>query len=480
MEVDMERVFARFAAVAMVFVLASASRLQGQTQQNGQVSNATGTSEKVAPTVISTPDTRLVIGAEDYAASASPSNVALLLDGMLSAPMRSTKRGMSKVWVNFRLGGAPVAASTITVGQLLPLTTGDLVAGLSSVQPVIQGLSLDHLVQGLRTRAGVQVPITSPINFEDDTQYTFQLNAVGGFGFSTPVNAQVAAPQIWVYDPSNVNLTSAYPQHTNSTTSKPYDYIAFVPPDRSRFFAEWSAGLRLETHHFHDATDATGTPNGKKVEAAFPGIFDITIGQNQEITAGSLKGAVLHLGGFYPLPGEAAAAFYLFGAIDTHLAKPTANDAASTALYLAAAPGTVKLTDSTVDVRAIVPGDRDEWRFGVGVDALVLFKGLKGLAPSATTPTLTNLVCTSATGSDTTCTASGKNLSNYKSIQLTNTDDASNTITGTFSPPTNGGDATAKFTAADWTKVVAGKTYSISLLDANNKAAAMKLTYRKN
>ncbi|MBZ5558637.1 MAG: hypothetical protein LAO77_15300 [Acidobacteriia bacterium] len=344
--------------------------------------------------ILSSSDTRIVVGGEDGAPSAMPTSLNAVLDVMLMAPIARRLGG----WLDLRLSSAPAASSTVTIGQL-----SSALGSTTSLSTSLQGERFDKVLAGFTMKMGFDVPILARQRLRMDTQYSIEPDAIFGFGLKTPLNAQVDAPQTYYYNTASQPFKDAYPQLDDPIRNKKYDVIAFVPQDRSRFYSEWFAGLRLKTHHYHESDNAAHTDaygNRKKIDAAFPGIIDITFGQNQAITAGLWNGTVAHVGAFYPLPLEgAAAAFYVFGSVDVHMTSavpspsPSPNGTANTlsvgktntstaVFYLQPAQTSdgkpLPLFDEkgqpTVQIQPINPADRDEWRFGVGVDLGTLLR----------------------------------------------------------------------------------------------------------
>lgn len=138
--------------------------------------------------------------------------------------------------------------------------------------------------------------------------------------------------------------------------------IAFVAPERDRFFRQYYAGFRLKT--LFDDTEVKYQP----------ALFDITFGQNEAIT-GILKGVIMRLDGSTPLPISKAGFLYLFGSVNMRLGR---NRETSPAFFLELTTG-VSLTAADtivfpVDRLLFQTKDRDVFRIGVGVDVFKLFK----------------------------------------------------------------------------------------------------------
>jgi hypothetical protein len=103
-------------------------------------------------------------------------------------------------------------------------------------------------------------------------------------------------------------------------------------PNGDRFFRQYYGGVRVQsTQHTH--------------------IVDITVGQNEAITGGTFRGAVLRVDSFYALPLTPGNFLYLFG---TAIVRTSPR-----------APGIGS------------DGGHDYYRIGVGVDFLQMLKALR-------------------------------------------------------------------------------------------------------
>ncbi len=141
-----------------------------------------------------------------------------------------------------------------------------------------------------------------------------------------------------------------------------YKNIAFVAPERDRFFRQYYAGFRLKTLF-----------ENKEVQYQ-PALFDVTFGQNEAIT-GILKGVIMRLDGSTPLPVSKAGFLYLFGSVNMRLGR---NRETSPTFFLEPTTGvSLTATDTIVfpvDRLPFQTKDRDVFRIGIGVDVFKLFK----------------------------------------------------------------------------------------------------------
>jgi hypothetical protein len=138
-------------------------------------------------------------------------------------------------------------------------------------------------------------------------------------------------------------------------------HIGFIPPDRLRFYRAWGAGIRLTTHYFAD---------DKKTESArAPATYSFTLGQDENVAGGSLKGWVAKFDVFYPLPitGNGSRFIYLFGNGNMRVAGASN----ITPFVLAGPDPGITGTEPSVAIVAR-PSNRDSYRLGVGIDAVGL------------------------------------------------------------------------------------------------------------
>ncbi len=138
--------------------------------------------------------------------------------------------------------------------------------------------------------------------------------------------------------------------------------IAFVAPERNRFFRQYYAGFRLKTF-FSD-----------KETQFLPAMFDVTFGQNEAIT-NRLQGVIMRIDGSTPFPVSKAGFLYLFGSVNMRLGR---SKEITPTFFLEPATN-VSLTNADtivlpLDRSPFQTKDRDVFRIGVGADLFKLFK----------------------------------------------------------------------------------------------------------
>jgi hypothetical protein len=292
--------------------------------------------------------TRLTTGLEIAGGKPGDQKTTYLVDFLLTAPLtpeRDKRRSpLLGTWLNARLTSVPQQSVT-KVKQFV-----------GGFQPELLEASSKDLVNGLTFLAGVEFPLGRGVDFDSD-KYRLSPMLVVAAGFITPGNASEQIP-IFKLTPearSTFNVPA-------DTAEKKYGHIAFVSPERDNFYTQWYVGLRLRTNHYPKA--------GVDKQSRFPGIIDITVGQNSAVNGGTLgKGLkVWRIDAFYPLPKQG---IYLFGAAFLHRKQR----AERTPLILQAADAAVAVTGSDVFVHTLTPEERvrDLWKFGIGVDLIALF-----------------------------------------------------------------------------------------------------------
>lgn len=138
-----------------------------------------------------------------------------------------------------------------------------------------------------------------------------------------------------------------------------YQNIAFVLKDRDSFYRNYFGGLRFETHY---GDTAPVRPSGQ---------FDLTVGQDEAITGGRMRGAVIRLDGFFPLPIGKGNLVYLFGTAQLGLKRTNIKDP----LLLPLADQNQTLTGEHTWIVPVPAASRDTYRIGVGVNLLQVFTG---------------------------------------------------------------------------------------------------------
>lgn len=294
---------------------------------------------------------RVVGGFEQSGASASKSKQNFFYDMFITVPFpfrQAVDRDFGprfRLWGDIRIASAPRDFS-LPVREFVANPAQEL--GATKVSEVAQ--SADYLI-GFEFNLGGLVKLLP--SFDRKTKQKFSIGLIAAVGGITPLNPRDTL-QVFKVSPEAVNR---FPQATGK------DFIAFVSPDRDRFFRQYFVGFRLKTYYF----SLVDRPLYR-----FPAVLDVAWGINESVTGGRVHGGVFRLDAFYPLPWESSRFVFLFG---TALLKP-ARARITDPLILEAAPNTVTVPAPNVAIVTLPQINRDYYRFGVGVDAISLFKKL--------------------------------------------------------------------------------------------------------
>ncbi len=303
--------------------------------------------------------TRGIIGLEQAgAASASPEQ-KLFLEFNLSAPLfRKAGKPIDApiwLWLNPRITSLPQQNSS---------SIAEFATATNFFSPFTGG-KVNDIAQGFEFLGGLEIPIplhgkrvTGPIasGFGNETKVRFGVSLVGGVGMITPFNPQKSVQVFKV----NQTVRDRFPGIAPTD-----EFIAFVSPDRSRFFRQYYGGLRLKSYYVKTNTD--------DLDSIFPGILDFTIGQNESVTGGVLRGAIFRFDGIYPLPfikGDKRGSIFVFGSAQMKLT----DSQKLPPIFLQLPDATVAVPGQNVFIQELPPQDRDYYRLGVGVDLIRLLK----------------------------------------------------------------------------------------------------------
>ncbi|MFT3744574.1 MAG: hypothetical protein QM785_09770 [Pyrinomonadaceae bacterium] len=306
--------------------------------------------------------TRAIVGIEQVGASSANSKGSPFLDFYFDTPF-SIPFGRRKfefsTWANLRLSSIPVQTFA-NLGNFGTFPTFlsenstksndlaqsfDFLVGLQTKIPGISGKWGQGFLPGkssifLIASAGAINPLSS-----DKSAQIFKIPTVVSMGMT-------------VVDPNFLNI---FPEAAGKTN------IAFVSPDRDKFFRQYYAGIRMKTEFQNDS-------EGNRV---FPAMVDFSVGQNEAIT-GTLRGVILRADGSTPLP-VFGGRLTIFGSTQLRLGRRVKE---TFPLFLNPADSAATLTATST---AIVPIDRyprtisgrDIFKLGIGVDLFRIFKQTK-------------------------------------------------------------------------------------------------------
>jgi hypothetical protein len=274
---------------------------------------------------------------------------ASLMEKLLSYPGASKQHGVWG-WLDAKIGSMPTQ-KTSALSSLSSVSSAVSSSGIQSVGDIAQTLEFrTGLSFYLSRRIGFISGFggSSPINPVSGAQeYSLSGNLYKQFANQSPASQslQQTYPQLWNALQTNQPIQGCYtttPAPSGCTTT-----VAFVLPNRSRFYRSYFGGLRLWTKEGD--------------QSIFPGLLDLTVGQNETVTGGVLRGVVLTLTGDYPLAGGT---FRLFGSAFMRISSNTNG----VTMDMSPVTSAVSPTSSSVVIQSTVPLDQDYFRVGVAVD----------------------------------------------------------------------------------------------------------------
>jgi hypothetical protein len=300
-------------------------------------------------------EVRSVVGLEQSAASSSDPRLTYLLDFFIDRALgneRDATNAQWLVWGNVRLASMPVQQQGASVGTLL----GNLAGAVN--------LNANELLQSAEFQTGVEWRPGRFIWKNTTLNRVRTAGLIAGFGASGPLNPKQGVA-LFNAPAQAAQLFSTFPAELAAqgfTPANPPKYLAFTTPDRPQFYRQWMAGLRISTFDLKNP----GNP---------PATYTATIGQDELVTAGMLRSAVVRFDVFYPLPVNQGGLnfIYLFG---TATLRAGAALPGTAPLFLD--PAQAGITPTTPGTAVLVsPGNRDYYRIGIGVDLVNALRQLK-------------------------------------------------------------------------------------------------------
>lgn len=304
------------------------------------------------------PMLRTIVGFEQAGVSAAQSQQDFFLDLLYDRPIAFASADALgpklRLWGNLRVSSVPQQISTdvATFATTFPQQVGQL-----KVNEVAQAF---EFLGGTDYRFW-EYPNDSTYKSTDqqndpDTQTKISSSFILGGGVITPISPKDSA-QIFEVPSNQPAFFTQFPQAVGK------QFVVFTLPDRNRFFRQAYGGLRMKTNFI-------GSSN------RYPETFDLTYGFNESVTGGKIRGGVMRLEGFVPIPYAKASWIYLFG---TGLFKPGGRATISNPFLLAAAPSGTLPTDPNAVVITTPQPDRDYYRVGIGIDFVNLVANWKNI-----------------------------------------------------------------------------------------------------
>ncbi|HKW75253.1 MAG TPA: hypothetical protein VJN64_06980 [Terriglobales bacterium] len=362
------------------------------------------------------PLTRGVVGLDLSAVSSQTVKQAYFVDFDLLAPFRFFANHNDALedrwwfWLNPRITSLPKAADFSSLSTISE--TGSFFTNFSS-----KG-SVSDIAQGFDVNGGLEFALLKPRDGIPwwgeyvNTQARLGISVIGGAGMSTPFSVENTD----IISQVNQGICDAFKAQRGETASGPAglvctfpsgasnpvivapnpapgpnapatvqdQFIDFFTPEQSRFFRRYYAGFRLKTYFF--SPDVQGDCNAarKRCDAPydiFPGIIDLTVGQDEAVTAGKFRKLLLRAEGVYPLPFYPG--LHIFGSVYTSWAGNNADPPFN--FFAVNSPANGASNDFNTFRFPTPLLNRDYFRIGIGLDLIQVFKKDKGGQPSSST-----------------------------------------------------------------------------------------------
>jgi len=262
-----------------------------------------------------------------------------------------------RVWAATRFLSAPQSGEA---------TIGTSVNGFATT---VTGLKVKDAVRVFDFLGGIEARLfgNSALlpSFDRQTKQKFSLSFIASLGFTTPDDQRLNIFKFNVpNDPSNLPAEI-------KVAIKDKNFVAFVPFDRDRFFRQYYAGLRMQTFFFNQHNIPL---------QRFPAQFDFTVGQNEYVTGGLLRGPIFRVDSYFPLPYDGLKFINLYG---TAFLRP-AHVKTGTPLLLQPVDGNPQtnfVPDKNTGLVPVRQFDRDYYKIGVGIDFLSLLQMIRNRQP---------------------------------------------------------------------------------------------------
>jgi hypothetical protein len=307
--------------------------------------------------------TRMVLGFQQAGASGANSDQKFFFDFYISRPFHFGDNGQENLdartrwWGNVRVASAPRQISS-------PVSTQALGSSLKSLKVNELAESAEFLT-GLDFRLG---QICCALWSQSGTsRERFALSFIVGGGATGPLKGETNAGnpvfQVQQASPDYARLVQMFPQAAK------YPYLSFIPPSRNQYFAEYFGGFRLTTRYADKyATPSTGPP----------AMVAFTVGQNELVTGGHLRGAVGRVEAFFPLStgrSDLLSSIYLFGNAQLRLKGPQ-NVQPFNLTDVATITNPMPAPGATNTVYLVTPSNRDIYSIGLGLDLVKILNSL--------------------------------------------------------------------------------------------------------
>ncbi|MFZ0959927.1 MAG: choice-of-anchor D domain-containing protein [Terriglobia bacterium] len=274
---------------------------------------------------------------------------ASLMGNLFRYPWTKSPQSGVWGWLDAKIGSIPTQKSS----ALSSVTNISSTVSSSGVQ------NIGDIAQTLEFRTGLSFYLRQPVALILGLGSASPINPISGaqeYSLSSTLYSQFnATPALQTTYPQLWNALGCYGSSTPAGTTCKVTTVAFVLPSRSRFYRNYFGGLRFWTKQ----------GNGN----IYPGFMDATVGQDETVTGGELRGMVLTLTGDYPVGSTGVR---IFASTYMRIARNTN----TVALNMDPVTSAVDPVSSSVVIQKTLPLDRDYFRVGIGVDIHQVFTKL--------------------------------------------------------------------------------------------------------
>jgi hypothetical protein len=236
----------------------------------------------------------------------------------------------------------------------------------------LRDLEVNKIVRGVDFLVGLDWRIAQlPLN----GQKRYSLSLIGAWGASSP-KSPIDSVQIYeLNEDARELLSKEYEAYKTDIENEGKKYVAFVYPDRKRFFQQFFFGFRIKSYTKPELDE------NNNFNFIFPATFEVSFGVNDFIESKSFNGSrrkpVLRIGGYLPFSfnvGGGDINIYLFGTALVQFRKVDKHDITTHPIIMKPSPDTSFPGNNEVVQLPMKIERRDFFRIGIGVDLTTIVK----------------------------------------------------------------------------------------------------------
>ena len=331
-----------------------------------------------------------IVGFEQAGASAASSSRQFFFNFFISRPLPFPFKGNGYDGREFNSAFGPRLRwwSNVRVASVPQQVNQPVAQFVTNFPQEIGALKVNELAQAAEYMSGLEYRINGKDKFflgqSEESHQQFSLSLFFGAGAIGPMEPK---DTLKIFETPPANSATAEQFFKTYPQARGRQYIGFASPDRDRFYRQYSAGLRLTTFY------ADGNRGAPQRLTSPPAMVSVSLGQNELVSGGTMRGVVARLEAFYPLPirGDRQALYssiYLFLSVQKRLSKPQISDplilnpvTLATTSPCPTTPPMDSITPCTTlnnfianGVTVTAPSNRDIYKLGVGMDLIRLFR----------------------------------------------------------------------------------------------------------